>query len=413
MKTRIGVRSWCLAAGVAAGLMSCVSTKAQYGYDRPNYGYDQPDYDNRDYQGQPNYGQPDFYGDLAPYGQWVQTPEYGRVWIPNAGSDFQPYASNGHWVVTEWGNTWVSDYDWGWAPFHYGRWYRDPYRGWAWVPGYDWGPAWVSWRSGGGYYGWAPLGPGVNINVNIPAPYWVFVPQTYITHPRPYDYCVPRPRVVNIYQQTTIINNVYQANNRSYAYGPRREEIESVTRRSVPVYQVENTGRPGRATVRENSVGIYRPDMNGSSRGTSGRYPTERGAYSNRDNTPNAGNVGRAQPNDRTNARVPDNRQPEQQPYGRSRGGWQGQNSGYGQQSPANQAPQQAEQTYPQRGRQNSYPQQQTAEQGRRQERYAPNPNGQGQPQAERQGTYQPRGRNEAPTQSTYPENNGRSRGPR
>ena len=140
--------------------------------------------------------------------------------MPDRG--FQPYATNGHWVVTEYGNTWVSDYNWGWAPFHYGRWYQDPYRGWAWVPGTEWGPAWVSWRSGGGYYGWAPLGPGGNGYGTIPAPYWTFVPQIYITSPRVYSYYVPRPRVMNIYQQTTIINNVYQVNNRSYAYGPRR-----------------------------------------------------------------------------------------------------------------------------------------------------------------------------------------------
>ncbi len=25
-------------------------------------------------------------------------------------------------------------------------------------------------RSGGGYYGWAPMGPGININININLP---------------------------------------------------------------------------------------------------------------------------------------------------------------------------------------------------------------------------------------------------
>ncbi|MBO0938341.1 hypothetical protein J2I47_17450 [Fibrella sp. HMF5335] len=244
----------------------------QPGYSNPQYGYDQPGYGQQPY-GQQGYGQPDFYANLSPYGQWVQTPEYGTVWIPNAGPDFQPYASNGHWVVTEYGNTWVSDYPWGWAPFHYGRWYQDRYRGWAWVPGNDWGPAWVSWRSGGGYYGWAPLGPGLNVNVNItiPAPYWTFVPQAYITSPRLYSYCVPRQRVYNVYQSTTIINNIYRVNNREYAYGPRREEIEQVTRRSVPVYRVENAGRPGRDEVRGDVVGIYRPNEGRNSRGD-GRY---------------------------------------------------------------------------------------------------------------------------------------------
>lgn len=271
-------------AGLTLSLAGVVTSCAQGSYNQPDYsqqqGYNQPNQQPYDQQGpnQPGYGQPlngqpDFYADLAPHGQWVNTPEYGRVWIPNAGPDFQPYASNGHWVVTEYGNTWVSDYAWGWAPFHYGRWFQDRYRGWAWVPGNEWGPAWVSWRSGGGYYGWAPLGPGlnININVNIPASYWTFVPQVYITSPRLYSYCVPRPRVVNIYQNTTIINNVYRVNNRAYAYGPRRDEIERVTRQSVPVYRIENTGRPGRDVVGNGSVGIYRPNADRSSRGGESR----------------------------------------------------------------------------------------------------------------------------------------------
>lgn len=261
--------------GLTLGLLSSCSTSAQYGrpgygqpgqqypptYDRPDYGSNQPGYNQPGY-GQSNYDdyyEGDFYDDLRPYGQWVRTPEYGMVWIPDAEPGFQPYATNGRWVVTEFGNTWVSDYAWGWAPFHYGRWYQDRYRGWAWVPGREWGPAWVSWRSGGGYYGWAPLGPGAAINVNIPANYWVFVPQTYITSPRLYNYCVPRRQVVNVYQNTTIINNVYRYNNRNYAYGPRRDEIERVTRQRVPVYRIENNGRPGRDEIRDNSVSIYRP----------------------------------------------------------------------------------------------------------------------------------------------------------
>ncbi|WP_212592811.1 DUF6600 domain-containing protein [Spirosoma terrae] len=203
-----------------------------------------------------------FYDELTPYGNWMQYPGYGNVWAPNVGPDFQPYATGGHWVVTEYGNTWVSDYNWGWAPFHYGRWiYDNAYGGWLWIPGTDWGPAWVAWRSGGGYYGWAPLGPGMNvsININIPAPYWTFVPQMYITSPRVYSYCVPRPNVVNIYHNTTIINNYYRSNNRAYAYGPPRGDIERITRQSVPVYRIDHMDRPGRSVVGNGSVGFYRP----------------------------------------------------------------------------------------------------------------------------------------------------------
>lgn len=229
-----------------------------------------------------------FYNELAPYGQWVPS-QYGDVWIPNAGPTFQPYASDGHWIITEFGNTWVSDYPWGWAPFHYGRWYFDNQYGWAWIPGSEWGPAWVSWRSGGGYYGWAPLGPGidVNVNINIPALFWTFVPQIYITSPQLYSYYVPRPNVVSIYQNTTIINNIYRYDNRAYVYGPPRGDIERITRRSVPVYRIDNLDRPGRAVLGNGSVGFYRPDRTPGNGSYYGRNDRDRYDNSSR---PNYGN---------------------------------------------------------------------------------------------------------------------------
>jgi hypothetical protein len=62
-------------------------------------------------------------------------------------------------LYTDVGWTWVSYEDFGWAAYHYGRWIRLEDYGWCWVPGYEWGPAWVSWRTGGDYIGWAPLPP--------------------------------------------------------------------------------------------------------------------------------------------------------------------------------------------------------------------------------------------------------------
>lgn len=235
-------------------------------------------------QAQPGYSVPveSFYNELAPYGQWVQYPGYGNAWLPNADPDFQPYATGGHWVMTEYGNTWVSDYDWGWATFHYGRWIYDPaYGGWLWIPGSDWAPAWVSWRSGGGYYGWAPLGPGVDININIPAPYWTFVPQVYITSPRLYGYYVPRTRLVTIYQNTTIINNVYRSTNWAYNYGPPRRDLERITRQNIPVYRIEPMNRPGRSVIGNGSVGFYRPGADRSRLNGNGQNYGRNDRYSN------------------------------------------------------------------------------------------------------------------------------------
>ncbi len=70
-----------------------------------------------------------FYNELEPYGQWIDDPEYGYVWIPDASPGFRPYYSGGHWVMTRYGAMWVSSYPWGWAPFHYGRWTYSAYYG--------------------------------------------------------------------------------------------------------------------------------------------------------------------------------------------------------------------------------------------------------------------------------------------
>jgi hypothetical protein len=107
----------------------------------------------------------DFRDALTPYGQWMEDPNYGTIWMPNpnvVGGDFQPYQTAGHWVYDN-DYTWVSDYDWGWAPFHYGRWFQYPGRGWAWVPGKEYAGAWVTWRNSDdasvGAVGWAPTAP--------------------------------------------------------------------------------------------------------------------------------------------------------------------------------------------------------------------------------------------------------------
>ena len=162
----------------------------------------------------------------------------------------------------------MSDYRWGWATFHYGRWKFDDYYGWEWIPGHEWAPAWVSWRHGGGFFGWAPLLPGISVNISfgggnrIPDNYWVCAPQEYITRPNVYDYCAPALNVVNIIHNTTIINNTYINENHTYVTGPRIDEIERVTNRPVNVYRINNDYAPGRASIHNNVVNIFRPQIN-------------------------------------------------------------------------------------------------------------------------------------------------------
>lgn len=121
---------------------------------------------------------------LSPYGRWVDTPEYGRVWVPSGtGPDWQPYA-DGRWVDTEWGWSFASTVPWGWATYHYGRWGFGLGVGWFWVPGFVWAPAWVSWRYSPGFVCWAPFAPaGFVFGRHWPG--WVVVPGTHFTHPIP------------------------------------------------------------------------------------------------------------------------------------------------------------------------------------------------------------------------------------
>ena len=93
-----------------------------------------------------------FYNDLAPYGSWYNDPTNGWVFAPADGS-YVPY-TNGHWADTDYGFTWVSSDPFGWATDHYGRWVWA--NRWIWLPSTVWGPAWVQWREGPGYVGWAP-----------------------------------------------------------------------------------------------------------------------------------------------------------------------------------------------------------------------------------------------------------------
>lgn len=204
-----------------------------------------------------------FYNELSPYGDWVMDPTYGYVWIPFVEQGFHPYGTNGYWEMTNFGNTWVSNYQWGWAPFHYGRWFWNDYYGWAWVPGYEWGPAWVNWRTGGGYYGWAPLGPGfqVSVSFHIPSNYWVFIPQRRFRSRNFYRYCAPAYHVSTIYSRTTFINNTYVYNNNTYYSGPSKREIERSTRTVVPVYQISDSEKPGRTVVQKDRLSVYRPEV--------------------------------------------------------------------------------------------------------------------------------------------------------
>ncbi len=176
--------------------------------------------------------------DLAAHGRWINTAQWGQVWVPTANSKawWRPYYL-GHWVWTEYGWTWSSEESWGWGPYHYGRWaWHDSHR-WVWIPGTTWGPAWVVWRSGGGCAGWAPMGPGGHVWAHHS--YWVFVPHSQITVNRVYRVVIPPARVTTVYNQSHPVGTDVRVRDKHgktvvYNSGPSREVVQQWTRTKVP-----------------------------------------------------------------------------------------------------------------------------------------------------------------------------------
>jgi hypothetical protein len=156
----------------------------------------------------------DFVYDNLSGGNWIDVEGYGYGWQPEIvvrDPNWRPY-SDGYWAYTDYGWTWISYEDFGWATYHYGRWASLADYGWVWFPGedLDWGPAWVSWRTGGDYIGWAPLpprGPGVvyegqpiggNVDVtfDIGPQYYNFCDVRFIGEPVLRDRILPSVQIV-------------------------------------------------------------------------------------------------------------------------------------------------------------------------------------------------------------------------
>ena len=198
-------------------------------------------------------------GDLANYGDWDNSEDYGPVWYPRSvAADWAPYSS-GRWVsIAPWGCTWVGSEPWGFAPFHYGRWAHVGRR-WGWVPGPSvvhpiYSPALVVFIGGSGYgrgfggggfddYGgggvaaWFPLGPR---EVYRP---WYRSSAVYVN----------RVNVTNIYNRNTVeVHNIY--NNSRDAYGS--DAHRNYVNRSVATTVVPEHSFGSGRQVRESALRV-------------------------------------------------------------------------------------------------------------------------------------------------------------
>jgi Family of unknown function (DUF6600) len=199
----------------------------------------------------------DFIYDNLSGGNWIDVEGYGYGWQPDlAVSDpnWRPY-SDGYWAYTDYGWTWISYEDFGWATYHYGRWASLADYGWVWFPGedLDWGPAWVSWRTGGDYIGWAPLpprGPGivyqgqpigarVDIEFGIGPQYYNFCDVRFIGEPVLRDRIFPPVQNITYIENTVNVTNIYVQNNVVYNYGPDYNVVNTYSSRPIQRLAIE------------------------------------------------------------------------------------------------------------------------------------------------------------------------------
>ncbi|CAM3595843.1 hypothetical protein G4177_13185 [Corallococcus sp. ZKHCc1 1396] len=186
---------------------------------------------------------------LSPYGTWMDLPDVGWVWRPDAnvvGADFVPYATGGRWVSSDWGWTFETEWDWDWAPFHYGRWVDKPTVGWVWWPDSEWAPAWVDWRWDEGYIGWQPMAPpGVSTGLA-----WTFVSMSDFLRPAVGQYRAPPERAPALLRQTQPVGeHVVSRLGDYWNPGPTSAEVARVTRQPIPLAEpmAPPTGQPPRA----------------------------------------------------------------------------------------------------------------------------------------------------------------------
>ena len=222
-----------------------------------------------------------FYDELSQYGTWENVPPYGDCWVPlDVPVGWRPY-TEGYWENTDYGWMWISQDPWGQTPYHYGRWAEDDYYGYVWVPDDDevWAPAWVAWRYGGGFVGWAPLPPdvgwqsGVGLSVSvsdldqrIARDSWCFAPAQSFGTTRLSASMLPPSRNLTLISLTLNVTRYDVYNSRPAERGLSLDILERDTGRKFQRYQVLDSSSPTNprgSGIRGRTIQVYRPPVTG------------------------------------------------------------------------------------------------------------------------------------------------------
>ena len=113
------------------------------------------------------------------------------------------------------------------------------------------GAAWVAWRNGAGYVGWAPLPPevgwdsgtglrlgGFNLDAGIYRPSWIFVEEHHFLEPRLHQVFIEPARNITIIERTRNVTDYVTINHHIVNRGLPVQRIEQVTGRRVERFRV-------------------------------------------------------------------------------------------------------------------------------------------------------------------------------
>ncbi|HEX4138962.1 MAG TPA: DUF6600 domain-containing protein, partial [Candidatus Methylacidiphilales bacterium] len=163
----------------------------------------------------------------------------------------------------------------------------------VWVPGYTWAPAWVSWRYGDGYVGWAPLPPdslagidysgdgydadyGYHIGgdadefYGIGAGLYIFLPIGCVCYHDYHHWYHNRCDNFALINHTTNVTNINvtragSAAGHAYSHvtagGPQVAQIDAASGTPVPRARLVRSNTPGASRLDGNTLSVYAPHI--------------------------------------------------------------------------------------------------------------------------------------------------------
>jgi hypothetical protein len=184
-----------------------------------------------------------FYDALIDYGDWTLIEPWGWVFRPRVNIVAWHPFQNGFWVPSEfYGWTWISTEPFGWATYHYGEWAYDSFQGWVWIPGMQWGPAWVDWREGDGYIGWAPSGPNGGNFDQVPGGPYLYVPISQFPSTDVGVHVQTAYQLRDRLGMLTPIENVGEHEGVRFNRGPEVGRVEQAVGRPLPLVKLDEKG---------------------------------------------------------------------------------------------------------------------------------------------------------------------------